>query len=283
MSQVISFINMKGGVAKTTLVVNVAYLLARDLGKKVLVVDVDPQFNASTYLMDEAQYLLHRDSADKRTVLHIFEPGGNPSFSTVRGTKRRQKKGTAGLDQYVFNAYIDGEARLDIIPSELQLMQIQTSERGTENCLRTFLQRHASPYDYVLIDCPPTISIFTQAAIMASNRYLVPLKPDPLSTIGLPLLEAWLGNFTEKLGLTVTQVGIVFTLVREGTNQMKDIMADIRGERGGQVFTDFLSESVRVSESVEKHKPVCVYDPSNKCSGQLTLIAREFVKRMDGD
>jgi len=175
MGQVISFINMKGGVGKTTLVVNVAYALAYKHDKRVLLVDVDPQFNASTYLMKEKEYVWYRDNDTKYTVSDIFKPKYADPFSTVTGRKKKKKRRDS-LSHYIFKVY-ENEGRLDLMPSELNLMTVQASERMTENKLRNFLKEKAAHYDYVLIDCPPTISIFTQAAILAATNTLYPLSP----------------------------------------------------------------------------------------------------------
>src|SRR5258705_8698679 len=109
-----------------------------------------------------------------------------------------------------------GRGKLDLIPSTLQLMDIETSRRQTEAKLKAYLREKATGYDYVIIDCPPTISIFTMAAILASNKYLVPIKPDPLSVVGLPLLERWLEEYTDEQGIQgeVASASLVFYLWR---------------------------------------------------------------------
>lgn len=162
-------------------------------------------------------------------------------------------------------------------------MVVQDSERGTENKLRNFLHEKTSDYDYILIDCPPTISIFSQAAILASDKYLVPIKPDPLSTIGLPLLEAWLDNFTDNAGVSVTSAGIVFCFVNSRTLQMQAVMEDLRNERPDEVFESKLGQSIRISESVEEHKPVFLYVPKSKWARQILQITEEFLNRTSGD
>lgn len=282
MPQVISFINMKGGVGKSTLVVNVAYALARNHGKKVLLIDVDPQFNASTYLMTSEEYIAHRDDEKKRTVVDIFQPKETRHFDSIKGIKKKKKKIKHKLTSYAARIYENG-GQLDLIPSDLRLIVIQDSERGTENRLRNFINEKAGDYDYVLIDCPPTISIFTQAAILASNKYLVPIKPDPLSTIGLPLLERWLDNFTDNAGLNINCIGIVFCFVRENTNQMQQVMEDLRNDRPDEVFDSFLGQSIKVSESVEQHLPVFLYKPKTKWAYQSNEIAQEFLSRTSGE
>jgi chromosome partitioning protein len=174
-----------------------------------------------------------------------------------------------------------GRGRLDLIPSTLALMEIETSKRGTEAKLKTYLKEKAPGYDYVLIDCPPTISIFSQAAILASDKYLVPIKPDPLSVVGLPLLEHWLEEFTEDAGMTIESVGLVFSMVRGNVpRRMAEVMEDLRNERGNEVFTSLLSESIDVSTSVEEHLPVFKYKPNSKTAAQIENITKEFLSRL---
>ncbi len=283
MSQVISFINMKGGVGKTTLAVNVGYGLAHQHGKRVLLVDADPQFNASTYLMTEQDYLDHINDKKKHTILHIFLPRRPGHVSTVQGRASLARKGTPSLSSCTFRAF-DGPGCLDLIPSTLALMELEMSPRTTENRLHNFLKEKAGGYDYVLIDCPPTISIFNQAAALASDGYLVPLKPDPLSTIGLPLLERWLEEFMENAGIQLVHVGMVFCMVRSPLpNRMKKVMKDLRDKRSDEVFANHMTQTTKVAESVEAHKPVFLHAKGSKWAKEVLLITEEFVARTEGE
>lgn len=284
--QVISFMNMKGGVGKTTLAVNVAYGLAYFHQKKVLVVDGDPQFNATTYLMEEEQYLNHISDVKKGTLMDIFVPRRLGPVRTVPGLARSINKKTMALAACTFTVFDGGEGngKLDLVPSTLKMIEIETSRRGTENKLNLYLKEKATDYDYVIIDCPPTISIFTQSAILASDKYIVPVKPDPLSVIGLPLLEQWLDDYLTDNGLKVTPVGLVFTLVRGATpKRMREVMTDTRRDRGNEVFEQQLSEATVVAESVEAHRPVFLYKPHSKTAREISAITAEFIKRTSGD
>jgi len=284
MAQIVSFINMKGGVGKTTLSVNIAYALAVKHEKRVLLVDCDPQFNASTYLMTEAEYLNHIQSDDKHSILDVFVPRRPGRLSTVMGKTKSAKRGSLKLHSCTVRVFKNAEACLDLIPSTLALMEIETSQRGTENRLRNFLEETGNTYDYVLIDCPPTISIFTLAAVLASQKYLVPLKPDPLSTIGLPLLERWLEDFMDSAGRKVESLGIVFCMVRGRLpNQMKKVMEELSDKRGDEIFHSVLTQSTKVAESVEKHKPVFLYSPGSKPANEVLKISEEFLDRAEGE
>ena len=286
MTQVVSFINMKGGVGKTTLAVNVAYALAYVHKKKVLIVDDDPQFNATQYLLSDEEYLNHINDKKKGTLLEVFVPRKPGAVNTVTGTAKSNSKGRMSLSACTCSIFDggDGRGKLDLMPSTLALIDIETSKRGTENKLKAYLKEKAQGYDYVIIDCPPTISVFTQAAILASDKYLVPIKPDPLSVIGLPLLERWLEEFTDDAGMEIDGVGLVFTLVRGPLpNRMREVMDDLRQKRKDEVFDTHLSQSTHVAQSVEAHEPVFLYSPGVKTSIQVLEITKEFLNRTSGD
>ena len=276
---------MKGGVGKTTLAVNVAYALASIHKKNVLIVDGDPQFNATQYLLDDDVYLAHLQDAKKGTVKDIFIPRKAGAVNTVTGSSKGVDKTHMALGACTCSIFHGGpgHGKLDLIPSTLALMEIETSPRQTENRLKAYLQARASGYDYVIIDCPPTISIFTQAAILASDKYLVPVKPDPLSVVGLPLLERWLEQFTYDAGVTIEAVGLVYTLVRGPLpNTMAEVMRELRSARKTEVFTNQLSVSTDVAKSVIAHKPVFLYAPNTKTANQIVAITAEFVTRTSG-
>jgi chromosome partitioning protein len=278
--------NMKGGVGKTTLAVNVSYGLAYFHKKNVLIVDADPQFNATQYLLSDNAYLKHLKDEKKGTLRDIFVPRRPGPVNTVSGVAKSVSKSKMSLSACTIPVFNPGPGRgkLDLIPSTLQLIDIETSKRGTETKLKTYLREKAPGYDYVIIDCPPTISIFTQAAILASDKYLVPIKPDPLSVIGLPLLERWLEEYTDDAGITVESVGLVFTLVRGPLPAtMRDVMQDLRGERTNEVFTHHLSQSTDVARSVDYHEPIFVHKRHSKAAHQIQKITEEFLERTSGD
>jgi chromosome partitioning protein len=280
--QVVAFMNMKGGVGKTTLAVNVAYGLAYFHKKRVLIVDVDPQFNATQYLMETDEYLAHLNDEKKGTVYDIFVPKRPGPLKTTTGAAKSVNKAKMNLAECSCSIFSGGAGRgkLDLIPSTLGLMELETSKRGTESKLKAYISEKAQGYDYVILDCPPTISIFTQAAILASDKYVVPIKPDPLSIIGLPLLERWLEEFTEDHGLDIESVGLVFTLVRGPVPRtMRAVMDELREAREDEVFKHHLSMASAVAQSVDDHLPIFRYRTSGKTTDQMIAILQEFVDR----
>lgn len=271
----ISLINMKGGVGKTTLAVNIGYALAKLRGKRVLLVDADPQFNATQYLVQDTTYLAHLD-AGKRTVYNILV-GTPPTVTTVSRRKRSHPPHPPTLANTVISIYAGTSGKLDLVPSQLELLEAQNIERGGERRLATFLETATNEYDYAIIDCPPTISVFTLSAFLASDGYLVPVKPDPLSTIGLPLLERAMSEYTRLFQRTVTQVGIVPTMMRANTNLMTRTLAAMRRRWGAKVFAHSLSHSVYVAAAVEARQPLFEYPDTRIRWGQeLSDITDEF-------
>jgi chromosome partitioning protein len=188
MAKKVALINMKGGVGKSTLTVNLGwhFALGRDV-KRVLIVDLDPQFNASQYLLGQPTYerLLR---AGRPTVWDILErstrsPHASPTPLNVRDTIHNRAVTTHG-------------GRLDLIPSRLDLaFTLKTPYQQKEAELARALSEIEGDYDLILIDCAPTESLLTTAAYLASDFLFVPVKPEYLSAIGLPLLVQSMQEF----------------------------------------------------------------------------------------
>lgn len=158
--QVIAFMNMKGGVGKTTLAVNVAYTLAEHLGKQILIVDADPQFNATQCLVDDDQYLKHINDQKRGTIRDIFIPRRPGAVSTTVGTAKSVNKAKMNLAECTLEIYRGGPGkvgRLDLLPSTLSLVEAENSPRQTESRLKAYLREKAAHYDCVIIDCPPPL------------------------------------------------------------------------------------------------------------------------------
>jgi chromosome partitioning protein len=209
MPEVICFANMKGGVGKSTLCVNIAYTLLLQ-GKKVLVVDNDPQFNATSALLKPKQYIDDvLKKPNRHTVYHIYER--EPRMLGKKAPKLDPKT-------FIHTAWYmihDPTIRLDIICSQIELYETLRNPSQKEYLLDKFLSAHASEYDYILIDCPPTPSVLTLSAFAASNWVIIPVAPDYYATLGLPQFLGTLEDFKEELIDThdIQVLGVVFTNV----------------------------------------------------------------------
>ena len=223
--KVISLINMKGGVGKTTLAVNIADCLTRQHGASVLLLDVDPQFNGTQCLMSPDDYVAYRE-AGKDTMLDLFDRK-RVKASTVRGASESLPKTLNEIEP------IEAKDNLFLLPGSLDLYRLEMAPgEGRENRLRAYLAAIGddSVYDYVIVDTPPTPSVWMTSALIASDYYLIPVRPDPLSLTGLDLLKSIVDDRKESYGLTVQCAGVVLTMTRQGTNVLSNARSYLLGD-----------------------------------------------------
>ena len=269
---------MKGGVGKTTLSVNLAYALAYLHAKKVLLIDLDPQFNATQYLMPVEEYEKWIEN-EKGTIINVFIPKNRPSL--VQSGTRGERYLIPELDDLVYTVFTDADrGKLDLIPSELKLMNLNYySAPGIENRLANFIATKCAGYDYVFIDCPPTISIFTASAFKASDSFIIPMKPDHLSSLGTPLLLSALEDYEENYNIKPELAGIIFTIVEKTTTLNKERMKKVRGDFGDLVFENYLSKSTNVARAVNSNEPLFKYRKAKKQGEEIEKITEEFLYR----
>ena len=208
MAKVVSLINMKGGVGKSTLTVNLAWWCSErfpsSFGCRVLVVDLDPQFNASQYLVGQSEYRQFL-SDGKPTIWDIFEqhtrtPAGKVGRVDPKDAVRNVMAKPFGNVYHSAHPRLVATAsrKIDLIPSRLDLALSLQSPARKEGLLAKALDGLKDEYELILVDCPPTESFLTKAAYLASDYILVPVKPEYLSTIGLPLLVNSMRDFKEE-------------------------------------------------------------------------------------
>lgn len=175
---------MKGGVAKTTLAINLADCLSKRHGKRVLLVDVDPQFNATQCLLSPEDYVKHL-KLNGDTTLTVFDRANRVIPSTVKkGASTTPKK----LEEI---EVIEIKRNFDLLPGNLELYRLEMAPGdGRENRLKNYLNKVSEQYDYVVVDTPPTPSVWMTSALIASNYYLIPVKADPISLTGIDLLRS---------------------------------------------------------------------------------------------
>lgn len=263
----ISFINMKGGVGKTTTVVETATILAREHNKKVLVIDLDPQTNATFSFMGIETWEKLKDNATIADVL-----GMNKNFSSRE-------------DEYDINNAIQedicGISGLDLIPSHIELTFLDldlSGQAGREIILQTQLKNCKKQYDYILIDCPPNLTLAPQNALVVSDFIIVPVVPEFYPSIGLPLLTNRIKQLKKRLpNCKVELLGIVFTKVKKGTINHSKQMDSIRRtcEKEDIVaFQTIIPDTVRISEAATSNRPAYIKNPnSNGVASYKNLVS----------
>jgi len=202
--KVISFINMKGGVGKTTLCIGLGEYLAKYLNKKILFIDLDPQFNTTQSMMNlydlEDEYL--NDYKNYKTVRKFFE------IPTQISEKPKMPEPSELI--------IELDDKMHIIAGTIDLILADNNKNSaTTRRVSKFINDNKlrDQYDFIFIDCPPTISIYTDSALIASDFYLVPNRLDRYSILGITLLDQVVGRLSFDENLNIKCLGIVYTII----------------------------------------------------------------------
>jgi len=222
--KVVSLINMKGGVAKTTLAINLADCLASRHEKRVLLIDVDPQFNATQCLVSPEEYMNHLQE-DGDTILKVFDRSSRVMASTVSNGGPSLPKNLEDIE------VVNIKRSFDLLPGNLELYRLEMAPGdGRENRLKNYLNKIQDEYDYVVIDTPPTPSVWMTSALIASDYYLIPVKADPISLTGIDLLRSIIDEKKENFRLTLECAGLVLTLTEANTKVYQSAKDNLEGD-----------------------------------------------------
>lgn len=258
MTKVVSTINLKGGVGKTQMTVALAEFLALLHDKKVLLIDLDPQTNATVSLIDENRWL-EKDQKGL-TLLQLFKDKLElTSKFDIRKVIIKRVSNVAG-----------GIPNLDLLPSSLGLIAIQDrlplipAGRFYVTSPVTLLQETISDvleeYDFVLIDCPPNLGIITLNGIYISDYYLIPCIPDILSTYGIPQILGRLEDFTRETKIGITALGIVISMYRAQSRLHDSVIQDLRiraaRKEYPRIFETVIPMTVRTAEAADVNASV---------------------------
>jgi len=248
----VSVINMKGGVGKSTLSTNLAWHFSAmsNWRKRVLVIDLDPQFNASQYLLGEHQYQSILN-ASRPTVWDIFEQA-----TRAPGLRSSGRKLT---DSIVRVANFGGGHYLDLIPSQLELSFSLKNPSQKEHLLSSFLDDVEGNYDLILIDCAPTESVLSTAAYLSTDKILIPVKPEFLSTIGLPLIRQSLAEFERLYKKRIDVTGICYNMTTNYSpeeNISKQEVAGLATSFGWHVFSEEIPYSRSFPKGAREGNPI---------------------------
>ena len=252
MSAIIAITNQKGGVGKTTTAVNVAYYLSK-MGKSVLLVDFDPQGNATSGLG------IDKYGAD-RTVIDLIQEKAKLVDCVVH-TKHKQ------LDAIV--------ATPQLANAEAELAKVQHRFTQLKNGLI------GSEYDFVLIDCPPSLSLLTVNGLIAAHYVLLPVQAEFYALEGLGQLLETMQLVRKGLNPTLELLGVVLTMVDSRTTLSAQVHEEVKKHFPGKVFSTIIPRNVRLAEAPSHGLPVGAYDRWSKGARAYKILAKEVSQRVE--
>jgi chromosome partitioning protein len=253
MNRVIAVVNQKGGVGKTTTAINVAAYIARS-GKKVLLIDLDPQGNATSgfgvdkYENDMSMYDVLVDGVALRNVRHS-----------------------------------NSEEKVDIVPSnhnlsgaEVDLVKLQKREFILSNALKDV----AEEYDITIIDCPPSLGLLSINGLVAADYVLVPVQTEYYAMEGMGQLVQTIQRIQQSLNPTLSILGVVMTMYDSRTSLSEQVRTEIERVFGDLVFKTVIPRNVRLAEAPSHGEPIASYDKWSKGARSYKALAKEVMSRV---
>jgi cellulose biosynthesis protein BcsQ len=285
---------MKGGVGKTTLTVNLATCLAKNHGKRVLVLDLDSQISATLSLMSPYDFAKVRKK--RRTLSYLLDGIINPN-----------PWGKLSVEDIVYPSICNVEG-LELLPGDIELydeylvsemLHKQALDHSEEDfdrvwsnfervLIHSIIEPIIDKYDFIIMDCAPGYNLLTRSGIAASNFYLLPARPEPLSVVGMQLLERRITKLkenhqsTQKLNLQL--LGIVFIESGGGLlgRYYKQVMNRVRGDFSpDRLFQNTIPMDVNVAKAVDLFMPVVVGMPNSSGSRAFLKLTEEFLSKVD--
>ena len=255
MGRIIAIANQKGGVGKTTTAINLAACLA-EAGKKILLIDCDPQGNATSGLGIDKDHL-------ENSIYEVLldECGIRQAMQAV-----------------------DGVEKLTVLPSnvnlagaEVELLEVEDKEYILSNTVDYI----RDDYDYILIDCPPSLNILTVNAMTTADSVLVPIQCEYYALEGISQLIHTVELVQERLNPDLTIDGVVFTMYDARTNLSADVVASVRENLNTKVYNTIIPRNVRLAEAPSHGLPIHLYDSRSSGAESYRTLAREGIERRD--
>ena len=252
MGKIIVFANQKGGVGKTTCAVNVAAGIAA-LGKRVLIVDIDPQGNATSGF-----------GINKRET--VFS-----SYNLITGDKSAEMV----IKKTQFKGVDIVPSSMDLAGAEIELSNMENRETKLKNALATVREN----YDFILLDCPPSLGLITLNALVATDTFLVPIQCEYFALEGLSQLMSTMRQVKRLYNPTLEIEGVLLTMFDGRLNLTQQVVSEIKKFFGKKLYNTVINRSVRLSEAPSFGLPIQYYDKRSKGSDCYNALATEFIKR----
>lgn len=294
MGLIIATVNMKGGVGKTTLTVNLATCLAKYHGKRVLVVDLDSQISATLSLMQPQDFAKVR--REKRTLGQLIYKEIKPNNRIKRTTEEVIQSDICQIPQL---SLLPGD--IDLYDEYLVSELLHKKALNQDNCdfsdvwngfeeelIKGILAPVINDYDFIILDCAPGYNLLTRSGIVASDFYLLPARPEPLSVVGIQLLERRISKLKNSYGddscFKAQLLGIVFILSSGGLfdRYYKQVMQRVTTEFSPtQMFENRIPMDVNVAKAVDSFMPAVLATPNSSGSRAFAKLTEEFLQKVE--
>ena len=250
MGKIISITNQKGGVGKTTTCVNLAAFIAK-AGHRVLIIDMDPQGNASSAVGVEP-------TKDDNTIYEVLI-------------------GECSTKEAIYPSVMD---KLDVIPSTVDLSGAEVELvhlNNRENILKEALMQAKQEYDFIFIDCPPSLSLLTVNALTATDSIIIPIQCEYFALVGLGQLMNTVKLIKKHLNPTIEIEGVLLTMKDARSNLVNQVAEEIQKYFKEKVYSTFIPRNIRLAESPSHGKPIAMYDAKSKGALAYQNLANEFL------
>ncbi|NEO05297.1 MULTISPECIES: ParA family protein [unclassified Moorena] len=295
MGLVISTVNMKGGVGKTTLTVNLATCLAKNHNKRVLVVDLDSQISGTLSLMQPQAFAKARKG--RRTLSRLIDKVTKPSYRsrlTIEDIIQTDNCDIKGLDLLpgdieLYDEYVVSDLlhKQSVQEGEVEFSKVWS--RFESLLIKGILEPIIPNYDFIILDCAPGYNLLTRSGIVASDFYLLPARPEPLSIVGIQLLERRIARLKEShqqdSPLNLQLLGIIFILSGGGLmgRYYKQVMRRVDNDfDSNQIFKIRIPMDVNVAKAVDSFSPVVIAHPNSAGSKAFFKLTEEFLLKLEG-
>ena len=255
MSKIISLANQKGGVGKTTTSINLAAALAKS-GQQVLLIDADPQANTSSGLGVEIRELDY-------TIYECLVNGVDPHSAIV-------KTSTKNLSMI--------PSHIDLVGAEIEILNLEHREQ----LLKKVLEQVRDEFDYILIDCSPSLGLITVNALTASDSVIIPVQCEFFALEGIAKLLNTIKIIKSKLNPALKIEGFLLTMFDNRLRLSNQVYEEVKRHFGDLVFNTVIARNVRLSEAPSHGVSVIEYDPSSRGAKQYTALAKELINRQKG-